>query len=301
MFPRNLYHAAFFKNSRFGSALFLVFVATVLLMAMHLASLEIAPYLPREYRHLFKLGFDIAFLAIGFSLTRFYFNDRRSYIAHVNNEARLKLFIQHTPAAVAILDRNMCYLEVSDRWRDAYHLHGEKLIGRSHYDAFSFITYTDEVLNMHQRCLNGETIQRREIVFTGKDGKTEWVNYEMVPWRQMDGTIGGLIFFSEVITERKLAQIKLEESEARFERAVRGSNDGIWDWDVATNHVYYSPQVRELLGHDRMERDPTLEGWADIIHPDDKEVVMKSWNDHLIKRTPYLAEFRLENAKGEWV
>lgn len=210
MKPRTLYHSSFFKNSRFGSALFLIFVAAVLLMAMHLISLELAVYLPEYSKPYLKLLFDAAFLTLGFFLTWFYFNDRKSYIDHVNNEARLKLFIQHTPASVAILDKHMRYLEASDRWLQDFHL-SDAIIGQSHYEAFDFIHYTDDVKAMHQRCLNGETIKRQEISFTGKDGAEEWVNYEMVPWRQVDGTIGGLIFFAEMITEKKrLTELKNE-------------------------------------------------------------------------------------------
>ncbi len=296
-----LYRAGPFKNTRFGSALFLVFIAVAILITMQTTWIYIRPFLDDTTRINMKLCYDVLFLTVGYTLTRFYFNDRKQYMEHVNNEARLKLFIQHTPAAVAILDKNMCYLEASDRWLTDFHLTGKKIIGRNHYEVFDFIQHSDENKSMHQRCLNGETIKRREINFIGKDGKSEWVNYEMVPWRQADGSIGGLIFFAELITERKEAMLQLESSEARFERAVRGSNDGIWDWDVATNKVYYSPRVAELLGHNRMEQDDRIEGWANEIHPDDLERTMKAWNAHLENRTPYLAEFRLKNAEGEWV
>jgi PAS domain S-box-containing protein len=301
MSPLKLYRAGIFKNSRFGSALFLIFIAVVTLITMQTTWIYLRPYLDDTTRINIKLCYDVLFLTIGYTLTRFYFNDRKQYMEHVNNEARLKLFIQHTPAAVAILDKNMQYLETSDRWLTDFHLTGKKIIGRNHYEVFDFIQHSDENKSMHQRCLNGETIQRREINFIGRNGKSEWVNYEMVPWRQSDGTIGGLIFFAELITQRKEALMQLQESEARFERAVRGSNDGIWDWDVASNTVYYSPRVAELLGHNRMEQDPRIEGWTNEIHPDDLERVQKLWNDHLSKQTPYVAEFRLKNSNDEWI
>lgn len=68
-----------------------------------------------------------------------------------------------------------------------------------------------------------------------------------------------------------LAQERLAESEERFDLAMRGANDGLWDWDINTEQVYYSPRWKEMLGYDDDEIQPHINAWRELIHPDDRE------------------------------
>jgi PAS domain S-box-containing protein len=93
------------------------------------------------------------------------------------------------PAALAMFDREMRYLEVSRRWRDDYFLGDQDVIGRSHYDVFPEIpAYWRE---MHRRGLAGETLSADEDAFERLDGSVQWLRWELRPWREADGTVGG--------------------------------------------------------------------------------------------------------------
>lgn len=130
------------------------------------------------------------------------------------NEALLRLFIKHTPAAIAMFDTEMRYLQVSDRFLTDYDLEGQDLIGKSHYEVFPNLP--DRWKEVHKRILGGAVEQCEEDPYITPDGSTGWLQWESLPWRKANGEIGGLILFTQVITARKRAEEALRASEERF-------------------------------------------------------------------------------------
>jgi PAS domain S-box-containing protein len=120
------------------------------------------------------------------------------------SERHLRLFVEHSPAAIAMLDREMRYLVVSRRWLADYRLGERDIIGLSHYELFPEIS--GRWKDIHRRCLDGATEKCSEDVFPRADGSTEWIRWEVRPWHDAQDAVGGLIIFSEVITERKQAE-----------------------------------------------------------------------------------------------
>jgi PAS domain S-box-containing protein len=119
----------------------------------------------------------------------------------------LRMFVKHTPAAVAMCDRQMQYIAYSDRWTRDYNLGDDSLIGRSHYSLFPDLPkhWKEE----HKRCFAGEVIKKEEESFPRADGSVDWVRRELCPWRHKSGEIGGLIMFTEVISDRKRMEDQL--------------------------------------------------------------------------------------------
>ncbi len=130
------------------------------------------------------------------------------------SEERMRLFIDHAPAALAMFDREMRYLAVSKRWSADYQLTDGRIIGRSHYDIFPEIS--DEWKAIHRRGLRGEVIIAEEDMFIRADGSIQWLRWEVRPWYAADGSIGGIVIFSEDITERKKAQEELRSNERQL-------------------------------------------------------------------------------------
>jgi PAS domain S-box-containing protein len=93
---------------------------------------------------------------------------------------------------------------------------------------------------------------------------------------------------------------KLRASEERFELAVRGSSDGIWDWNIDTNHVYYAPRFRELLGYPDDEFPDLLSSFESHLHEADHAATMLAVERHLRDRIPYDVRYRLRTKSGSY-
>ncbi|MFA6544506.1 MAG: PAS domain-containing protein [Limisphaerales bacterium] len=119
-------------------------------------------------------------------------------------ERQMRLFVEHTPGAVAMFDREMRYLTVSRRWLEDYQLKESNIIGRSHYEVFP--DTSERWKEIHRLCLAGAVERCDEEEFKRADGQSDWVRWEIHPWHDADGNTGGIIVFTEFITERKLAQ-----------------------------------------------------------------------------------------------
>ncbi len=127
----------------------------------------------------------------------------RAEAALRTREGQLGLFIDHAPAALAMFDPQMRYLAVSRRWLEDYGLQAP-VLGRSHYDVFPEIG--SRWREVHRRCLGGATERCDEDRFDRADGTTQWLRWEVLPWRAATGAIGGIVIFSEDITERVQAR-----------------------------------------------------------------------------------------------
>ena len=118
-------------------------------------------------------------------------------------EERLRLFIEHAPAALVMLDRDMRYLAVSERWMKDFCLTGS-IIGRSHYEVFPEIPVAWR--ESHARCLAGATEKFAADHLVRVDGSSCWLKREIRPWRDNQGLIGGLVISWEDITASRQAE-----------------------------------------------------------------------------------------------
>lgn len=132
---------------------------------------------------------------------------------------RIRFLIERTPAAVAMFDENMRYILVSKRWTADYQLGDRDIIGMSHYEVFPEMS--EQWKKLHRRCLAGEVIRCEEDPFLRENGRVDWVKWELCPWYNREGKVGGVILFTEVITERKKSEEKLQEMNENLEMKVQ--------------------------------------------------------------------------------
>ncbi len=211
------------------------------------------------------------------------------------SEKQLRIFIENTPAPVAVCDLQMRYLAYSRRWITDYKLDDRNLIGRSHYDVFE--TIPSRWKEEHQRCFAGEIIENEEEPFVRANGDLEWVRRKVYPWRNTTGAIGGLIMFTEVITERKLAQNALIESEEKYRKLVDNATEAIFIIQKDTI-TFSNPKTLEILGCEN-EQFQALR-FDEFIHPDDRQLTSDMRRRRLAgeDNLPTSYSFRVINRHG---
>jgi len=94
---------------------------------------------------------------------------------------------------------------------------------------------------------------------------------------------------------------RLRTSEERFELAVSGSNEGIWDWDVRNNQLYLSPRYGKILGYEEKELPGMFTAWQRLIHPDDRRSVLEALHKHMQNGDSFRCELRLQSKGGSWI
>ncbi|MBI1388186.1 MAG: diguanylate cyclase [bacterium] len=162
------------------------------------------------------------------------------------DEKFLRLFVKHCPAAVAMFDREMRYVMVSDRWLDDYRLHEPSIIGKTHYEVFPEVPERWKAI--HQRCLTGVSERCDEDSFERVDGTLEWLKWEIQPWHNSSGEIGGIIMFTNVITDRKNIETSLHEKEQRLNAVVNNVVDGIITLDSSGFILTANSSAGRLFG-----------------------------------------------------
>ena len=208
-----------------------------------------------------------------------------------DSEERLRLFIEHAPAALAMFDRDLRYLAASRRWLADYGLEGREIFGCSHYDIFPEIG--DDLKQVYRRGLAGEVVRGDDHRFIRADGSIQYVRWEMHPWQDSRGAVGGIVIFTEDITERKQAEEQLRDTEIRRNMALEAARMGTWELDLATNHSNWSAEQEKLFGFEPGTFPGTVESFADRIHPDDYANMKRTAAAALKTRQPFQFESRV--------
>ncbi|MGJ4744845.1 PAS domain S-box protein [Leptospira sp. SA-E8] len=139
-------------------------------------------------------------------------------------KSRLSAFVEHAPAAVAMFDIEIRYVAVSERWLSEYHLSGKNIIGLSHYEVFPNIS--QEWKDIHQRCLSGEVLKNEEDIWRPEGWENDqYLRWEVRPWYQLDGSIGGIMMFTQDITESCLQREELKKAKLAAEQANKAKSD----------------------------------------------------------------------------
>jgi len=200
----------------------------------------------------------------------------------------LERFVEYCPVALAMFDRNMCYIQASERWRSDYGLDHQDLKGKSHYELFPNLP--ERWKEVHRRALAGEVVHHESDSFEMHDGSIQWLEWEVRPWRDPRGEIGGVVIYSAMITSRKRAEEALRDSESRFRRAQHAAHIGTWRY-VPGQPIHWSDETYELFKLPRAI-PVTYEAIVDVMHPADRD--QRAFEKALATgATDYRSEYRV--------
>ncbi|HYQ47964.1 MAG TPA: PAS domain S-box protein, partial [Thermodesulfovibrionales bacterium] len=149
---------------------------------------------------------------------------KRTEQALQESEEKLRIFGEHAPAAIAMLDGDLRYLSVSRRWLTDYVASSRDIIGLSHYEVFSDLP--EKWKGTLRRCLAGAVERNEADPWVRADGNTEWLRWEVRPWFKSDSSIGGLIIFAENINDLKTAEEATRKSEGKYRLLFQNMSEG---------------------------------------------------------------------------
>lgn len=199
----------------------------------------------------------------------------------LSNEKLLRQLVSESPTAVAVFDTQMRYLLVSQSWLSSFHLAERTLIGRSHYEVFPNLP--EHWKATYQRCLAGALEHCDEDCFVLPDGTVEWLRWQVQPWHQGDGQIGGLVIFSDVITQRKQEQQALQAANQQVINILESITDAFVAFDRDWRYTYVNREAEKLQ---QTAREDLLgkHVW-DEVFPDSRGIVYQELHRAVAEQT----------------
>jgi len=246
-------------------------------------------------------------------------------------ERQLKSILDNTPAIIFMKDMQGRYLLVNKKNEEVIGLKNEEIVGKTTRELFPK-EIADRFIENNQRVMNElKPVEVEELVPFNGDLRT--MLSVQFPLRGEDGNPYGICGISTDITERKIAEKKLQEykdqleniiqertkeltkaneklnditrelqiSEERTKFALEATTDGFWDWNLETDEVFFSDTWSESLGYKPGELKPNVDSWKKLVHPEDMPKVMAALAPHLEGKTLfYQCENRLLTKAGYW-
>lgn len=198
----------------------------------------------------------------------------------------MKNFLQSSPAALAVFDREMRYILVSQRWLQDFNTTEEALIGKGLYELIPSLAEDHRFI--HYRALEGEPSGLVEETLVRDNGGLDWFQWEVRPWHDENGKIGGIVMFSEIITERVRATAVLREAEERSRAIISAIPDTLLE--LSADGFINESHIPETGKNTALALD-TGAGHINGVFPDEKDRVADAMRMALESGTVQILEF----------
>ena len=215
------------------------------------------------------------------------------------SQEQLQAILNNTTAVVYVKDPQGRYLLVNHRYKWLFGVSDAGVIGRT--DREIFPAEIAETLRANDlRVLATATPLEMEEVVPHRGLPHTYISTKF-PLRDEQGAAYAVCGISTDITERKRMEEALKASQERYDLIITGINDGIWDWNLTTNEVYFSPHWKSMLGYAEHEVKNTFSAWQELLHPDDAERATLTIRTFLEGSRPvYELEHRLRHRDGTY-
>lgn len=216
------------------------------------------------------------------------------------SEHQLKLITDNLPAYVAYVGLNdLRYQFVNSKFEESYKIprsqiigsHIKDIIGQSNYE------FAQKYLDIVRQ---GQATSYENRFITA--GTKRWVKVNYVPDINDQGKAEAVVVLSLDITERRRAEQALRENEERLDLALSVANDGIWDWYIESNTVFFDRRYYTMAGYEPNEFPGDFGEWEKRVHPDDIQKTKLAIEQYLAGESEgYDAEFRFLHKSGDYM
>ena len=218
------------------------------------------------------------------------------------SEERLATVVDNMPASVFLRDRDGHFILINRQYEDHYRASRRDIRGKTVFDVLDR-PLAEESAEHDRRVIERGRVVERELTIPLADGDREFAIVRF-PVLDPEGAVIGVGGVEYDITERKRTEEALKVSEERYALAMKGSNEGLWDWDLRSNEIVISPHIAHLLGlaGDKLKIMPAE--WDAPVHADDLAGYNRSLQAHIAGKSElYTSEYRVRGADGgyRWV
>jgi PAS domain S-box-containing protein len=218
------------------------------------------------------------------------------------SEKHFRAIYNNTPTMLHSLDKNGLLISISDFWLKTLGYEKSEVLGKP---STMFLTenskrYAKDIAfpKFHEN----DFITNAPYQFVKKNGEVIDVLLSAIAIRDSSGEMNRTLAVLMDITDHKLADKALHDSEERFELAMTATRDGLYDWNLETNEIYYSPRWKSMLGYKDDELPNDFSVWEKLIKAKDAE---KSWEmqQELInkQRDRFELEFKMKHKEGHFI
>lgn len=218
------------------------------------------------------------------------------------SEAYYRTLFQNSVMPIVIYDRNGIILNANNLAAKNMNTTPEVIIGKNIYHILPFETtriFLERLQNVFDTGLG--TIHEEPIDLPHE---TRWFLTNTQPIFDAEGNTTAVYVVAQDISDLKRTKSALTQSEQRWQFALEGSGDGIWDWNLDTDEIYFSDPWKEMLGYETDEFDNNLSSWGELFHPDDLYIFQAELNRLYSGETAVLTcEYRLrcQDSSYKWV
>ena len=229
---------------------------------------------------------------------------KKSYYPELRKQGdeleRFRNVLNHASDALFVLGASLFIVDINDTVCGMFGRTRESLVGTDFRELFP-AGALDHVWGGDGELLGGSELQTAEVVLPAAGDRQESLILEFSFTVSSLDSQRYIVAVGRDVTEKRTAEDAFRKSEERFKLAMEASNDGLWDWDVTTGEVYYSPAYAMMLGYDPDEVPHHVDSWKELIHPDDAGAAFAANMDCIEnRRDSFEVEFRMKAKTGEW-
>ena len=221
--------------------------------------------------------------------------EERNIAKHYLDIAGSLIIALDTDANITLINKEGCRILEAEE---------QDIIGENWLKSFLITEELEMVKNWFAQVMRGEVenIRYAENHIHSLQGNTKLIAWYNSIIYDNSGNITGLLSSGQDITKQRQLIEELETQKQRFELAVAGTHDGLWDWDLTTNEAYHSTRFETMLGYSGNELPGTAEAWSSLIHPDDAEQAFQTVQAYLESKGAIQFEntFRMRTKDGKW-